>query len=100
MIRAWLYVGVSGAIWFAEGFLFSRFLAFSHVQTAILATFYFALYTTAVLALRRYVQQPANGLIRIEEWRLLSVTPMIATVVGSFVSLPVVLLVLALGMAV
>jgi hypothetical protein len=97
MIRASLYLGASGLIWFAEGFLFSRFLAFSPWQTAILGLFYLALFAASLWALRDFVRRQEVLPDGMATWRALSLAPMLTTILGSFVSLPVVLFVLALG---
>lgn len=95
--RASVYILASGVIWFAEGYLFSRFLAFSAWQTVLLASFYGLLFAWSVRALRGGLVQPPTGSEEMAAWRLLSLTPMLTTILGSFVSLPLVLLVLALG---
>jgi hypothetical protein len=97
VIRASLYLGVSALIWFAEGFIFSRFLAFSVWQTGILALFYMALFGAALRALRNFTLKEASKPDGMAAWRVLSLAPMLTTILGSFVSLPVVLFVLALG---
>jgi hypothetical protein len=97
MIRASLYVGTSALIWFAEGFLFSRFLAFSPWQTALLGLFYVALFAASLWAFRNFTRRQADLDSGITAWRALSLAPTLTTILGSFVSLPVVLFVLALG---
>jgi hypothetical protein len=97
MFRASLYVGASALIWFAEGFLFSRFLGFSIWQTATLGLFYVALFAASLWALRDVVRQGYESNGSVTAWRMLSLAPMVTVIIGSFVSLPVVLLVLALG---
>jgi hypothetical protein len=97
MVRATLYVGASALIWLAEGFMFSRFLAFSLWQTAFLGVVYLALLGVSLRALRRAWRRQAEVSSDLAAWRLLSLAPMVATILGSFVSLPIVLAVLTLG---
>jgi hypothetical protein len=95
MIRAILYLFASGVIWLVEGFLFSRFLRFSAIQTGIMAVIYVALFAAAlryILLLSR--RQEEVGLSR---WRYLSLAPMLTVTLGSFASLPVLLAILVLG---
>lgn len=95
MIRAWLYVVAAGIVWFVEGFLFSRFLQMSAVQTVVLFVLYAGLFSAAVWALMRSMrdQGPGEGAL----WRQLALAPMAVAIVGSFLSLPLVLLVAILG---
>jgi hypothetical protein len=97
MFRALLYVVASALIWFAEGFLFSRFLGFSIWQTALLGVFYVAVFAASLWALRNVIRQSPETESGVAAWRMLSLAPMLTVVIGSFVSLPVILLVLALG---
>jgi hypothetical protein len=99
VIVAWFYVLVAGVVWFAEGFLFSRFFSFSVWQTALAAVFYLAVFIAAVMTLARRARGEYN-VADVARWRLLSLAPMLVVILGSFVSLPVMLLVLALGKAV
>ena len=77
--------------------MFSRFLAFSAWQTGILALFYTALFGAALRALRNFTRHESAKLNGIAPWRVLSLAPMLTVILGSFISLPVVLFVLALG---
>ena len=97
MVRATLYVGASALIWLAEGFMFSRLLAFSPWQTVLLGALYLALLGVSLRALRRAWQRQAEISSELSAWRFLSLAPMVTTILGSFVSLPIVLAVLALG---
>jgi hypothetical protein len=97
VIRAYFYVTLSAVIWFAEGFLLSRFLAFSIPQTVLLAAFYTAALAVAVVGLRRAMAKERQTVEGLSHWRAMSVAPMATTIVGSFLSLPLVLVVLALG---
>ncbi len=97
MIRATLYLVASGIIWLIEGFLFSYLLRFALWQTAVMAVVYVGLFLLAVrylllLNTRRAVSE--NGLA---PWRYLSLAPMVTVIVGSFASLPLLLVILALG---
>lgn len=97
MVRATLYVGVSAVIWLVEGFMFSRFLAFSPWQTALLGLVYIVLFGAALWTLRSTWQRRSELSGDLASWRVLSLAPMVTTILGSFVSLPIVLVVLALG---
>jgi hypothetical protein len=58
---------------------------------------YAVLFAAAVLALRRTARrQPVAG-AGDDHWRLLALAPMLVVVVGSFVSLPLLLAIVALG---
>jgi hypothetical protein len=96
MFRAYLYLAAAGVIWLIEGFLFSYYLGFAAWQVALLAIVYLALYT---LALRVFVRSLRNygGEGELSPWRAVSLAPMIVVVVGSFVSIPLVIAVAALG---
>lgn len=96
MIRAVFYLVVAGAVWFAEAFLFTRFLAFSAGQTVLAAGFYVALYLVVVTTLIRAVARDSRA-GDVARWRALSLAPMLAVIVGSFVSLPVLLVIAALS---
>ena len=97
MARAILYVGASALIWLAEGFLFSRFLDFSPWQTVLLGVVYLVLMGVALRALQRTWRQRSELSGELAAWRILSLAPMVTVIVGSFISLPIVLAVLALG---
>jgi hypothetical protein len=97
MIRAALYLVASGIVWVVEGFIFARMLGFTPWQTALMAAVYVGLWAVAasrLLGLR--ASQPA-GSQHLPEWRYLSLAPMLVVVLGSFASLPILLLILALG---
>jgi hypothetical protein len=97
MIRATLYVGASALIWLAEGLMFSRFLAFSVWQTTLLGLVYLALLGLSLSALQNAWRRQSELSGDLAAWRLLALAPMVTTILGSFVSLPIVLFVLALG---
>ena len=97
MVRASLYVGASALIWLAEGFMFSRFLAFSAWQTALLGMVYLVLLGAALRALQRTWRQRSELSGELAAWRMWSLAPMVTVILGSFLSLPIVLAVLALG---
>src|SRR5207245_2837914 len=97
--RATVYVGASALVWLAEGFMFSRFLAFSAWQTALLGVVYVVFLGVALWALRKTWRQRSELSGDLAAWRTLSLAPMVTTILGSFVSLPIVLIVLALGKA-
>jgi hypothetical protein len=96
MIRASFYLLAAGAIWFVEGFLFSRFLDFNAVQTGLAVVFYAALFgvvtTQLIRAMRRDIETGDTA-----RWRYLSMAPMVTVILGSFVSLPIVLVIVIIG---
>ena len=77
--------------------MFSRFLTFSAWQTALLGVVYVALLGVALWALRKTWRQRSELSADLATWRLLSLAPMVTTILGSFISLPIVLIVVALG---
>lgn len=95
MVRAVLYLLASGAIWLAEGFLFSRFLGFSAWQTVLMTLVYLALFSAAATWLLRLYA--TDSMDELPVWRHLSLAPMLVVILGSFASLPIVLLILAAG---
>jgi hypothetical protein len=97
VIRAGIYVLAAGVIWLAEGVLFSRLLGFSHVQVALVAVLYVALFGIAVLQLVRSAGRQPTGAGQLSPWRYISVAPMLVVVLGSFVSLPILLLIALIG---
>lgn len=97
MIRAYLYLGAAGIIWLIEGFLFSYYLRFDPWQVAMMATVYVTLYAIAVWYFLRSLREPHERERDLSVWRMVSIAPMVVMVVGSFVSLPLILLVAALG---
>jgi hypothetical protein len=97
VIRAGIYVLAAGVIWLAEGFLFSRLLGFSHVQVAAVALMYSALFGVAVLQLLRSARRYSSGASQLSPWRYISLAPMLVIVLGSFVSLPILLLIALIG---
>ncbi|HEX6507238.1 MAG TPA: hypothetical protein VF221_06350 [Chloroflexota bacterium] len=97
MVRTSLYLLAAAVIWLAEGFLFSRFLAFSTWQTVLLFVFYVALMCAALYALVALARSSGERPDGLAAWRALSLAPMVTFIVGSFVSLPLVLFVLVLG---
>lgn len=84
-------------VWLAEGFIFSRFLQYSAWQTALMAVLYVALFLGAVKYFARFARKYTAPVEGISVWRLVSLAPMIAVILGSFISLPVLLLIAALG---
>jgi hypothetical protein len=97
MIRAKLYVGLSGIVWLVEGFLFSRLLHFRAWQTGLMVVMYVGLFTLVVSVLLRSIPQPDVHDENAAVWRYVSLAPMLTVVVGSFVSLPLILCILVLG---
>jgi uncharacterized membrane protein YhaH (DUF805 family) len=96
MFRAAVYLGAAGIVRLAEGFLFSRFFGFSAGQTVAAAIFYVALYGVAISLLVRALRS-GDETGDLARWRCLSLAPMVVVVLGSFVSLPVMLVILAVG---
>ena len=96
MIRALIYLTAGAAIWLAEGFLFSYFLQFHPWQVVLMAAVYLGLLVVAVRLLRRQMttRQDAGSMA---VWRYLSLAPMLVVIVGSFASLPILILIAALG---
>jgi flagellar biosynthesis protein FliP len=97
MIRAVFYLAASALIWLAEGFLFSYFLQFQAWQVVLMAIVYSCLVAIAVQLLRRQAATYVTESDRIAVWRYLSLAPMIVLVVGSFASLPILLVIAGLG---
>lgn len=97
VIRAAAYLIASGVVWVIEGFLFSRLLVFSASQVALTIAIYLGLFVAAALLLIRFVRRFRDDTGDLPRWRLLSLAPMLVAIVGSFVSLPLLLLVVALG---
>jgi len=97
VIRSALYVLASGVVWLVEGFLFSRLLALAAWQTGLLLFLYLALFAVAVAAFVRAAKRQPVSPEGVAHWRSLALAPMLVAVLGSFVSLPLVLLIALLG---
>ena len=97
MVRGIFYLIASGIVWMVEGFIFSRFLQFSAWQTALMALLYACLFAAAAAWLFRLASAAPPSESSLPVWRYISVAPMLTAIVGSFVSLPLVLLIIALG---
>lgn len=97
MIRAALYLVASGAIWFAEGFIFTTFLGFRAWQIGLVVTIYAVLWVAAAIWLIRLGQRQRALAQPLAAWRYLSLAPMLTVIVGSFASLPILLAIAALG---
>lgn len=97
LIRAWFYLVASAVIWFAEAFLFSYFLRFSAGQIVLMAVFYLLLFGIAARYLIRGLSGLGSSAEDVAAWRLVSLMPMLVVILGSFVSLPILLLVVAAG---
>lgn len=91
-----MYLGIAGLIWLGEGILFGHFLRMSPWQIVLLVILYVALY---VVVLRYFLLslRDEHGAPDMAKWRAVSVAPMVVTIIGSFVSLPLILLVAVLG---
>lgn len=97
MIRAAIYLLVAGGLWMAEGFLFSRLLGFAPWQVAIMVIMYAGLFVAALALLVRFARRYHQTEAELPIWRLISLAPMLLVVVGSFISLPLLLLIAGLG---
>jgi hypothetical protein len=97
MSRATMYLLACGAIWFTEGYIFSVFLAFRVWQTLLLTTVYAALWLTAAAWLFALVRREGANGNALPAWRYLSLAPMLTVTLGSFISLPIVVTIAALG---
>jgi hypothetical protein len=96
VIRAGFYLSAAAIVWLTEGFIFSRFLDFDARQVTLMAVVYVGLFASAILFLIRTSARDGVGQ-RLPRWRMLSAAPMISLILGSFVSLPVLLVVASLG---
>lgn len=97
MVRAITYLVVSAVIWLGEGFLFSRLLGFTVLETALAAVVYLCLYAVSVAVFVRHTGRIRTANPDLPEWRLLSAAPMIVVIVGSFISLPLLVAIYAIG---
>jgi hypothetical protein len=96
MFRAYAYLAAAGVVWMTECGLFSHFLGLSPWQVVLLAIIYLALFVLAVRVLLRSLASHREG-PEIAPWRAVSLAPMVVIVLGSFVSLPLIVLVVLLG---
>ncbi|GAC1325815.1 MAG: hypothetical protein NVS2B16_14870 [Chloroflexota bacterium] len=97
MIRSVLYLVGACAMWVIEGFVFSRFLDFSVWQTALMVTVYVIFFGVAAWALLSRLRAYPGDVASLPLWRYASLAPMLAMVLGSFASLPVLLAISVLG---
>lgn len=97
VIRSVFYLSAGGVVWMAEGFLFSYFLQFHPWQVVLTAIVYLCLLGAGAVLLRRQLATADHAPAQVALWRYLSLAPMVVVVVGSFASLPVLLLILGLG---
>lgn len=98
MIRASLYLLVAGVVWLAEGFVFASFFSFSRWQTVTMAAVYTTLLAVAFAAFLRFAQHyPVDREGALPMWRYVSLAPQVALIMGSFVSLPILVAILAVG---
>ena len=77
--------------------MFSWFLHFRAWQVALAAILYLGLFVAATLMLMRFSQRYQEAEGGLAAWRLISLAPMVVAIVGSFASLPILLLIVALG---
>lgn len=94
---AYGYLAAAGLVWLAEGFLFSRFLGFLPWQVGVMVVLYLALFGYAVRLLGHGLRTATAEETNSPAWRLVSLAPMLAVIVGSFASLPILLLIAVLG---
>jgi len=97
MLRAYLYLAAAGVMWLGEAFLFAYYLGMAPWQTALLGCMYASLFAIATHFLLRSMREHDSGQSDLAAWRAVSLAPMLVVIVGSFASLPLILLVLALG---
>lgn len=97
MIRGLLYLLVSLVIWCTEAGLFSLLLNFSAGQTAALFLLYVLLATVVIGSFVRQTRARHGPIQDMPQWRYMSLGPMLVTIVGSFVSLPLLLFVAVAG---
>jgi hypothetical protein len=97
MLRACFYLMSSGLIWLVEGFLFSYYLGLAIWQEALLLIIYLALFGVALRATLQALRSRPDSPEGISAWRLLAFAPAAVAILGSFVSLPLILIVVALG---
>lgn len=97
MLRAYFYLIASGVIWLVEGFLFSYYLGLVLWQSALLLVIYLALLGVALRATVRTLRDHPETPEGVSPWRLLAFAPAAVAIVGSFISLPLILIVVALG---
>jgi hypothetical protein len=96
LLRAYIYLAAAGMIWLTEGFLFSHYLGFAPWQTALIALIYLGLYAVALRYFVASLRTSAHN-DDLSPWRAVSLAPMLVVLLGSFVSLPLILLVTVLG---
>jgi hypothetical protein len=97
VIRAWLSLAAAAGIWFAEGFVFSQFLAFRIWQVALMGAIYALFFVVALTPFRKFAGSHSASAHEVDGWRLLSAAPMMVIILGSFISLPILLAIVALG---
>jgi hypothetical protein len=97
LLRAYGYLGVAGVVWLVEGALFGYFLRFVLWQLMVLLAIYTALLVVALRALLKNLNQPQVAGADVAVWRLVALAPMLVVIVGSFASLPILLIVALLG---
>jgi hypothetical protein len=97
LVRASFYLLASAAVWFAEGYIFSTFLDFSFWQIVLTFVVYAALFAIAAAAFVRFARTYRPGEDGLAPWRALAWAPVMVAIIGSFCSLPVLLLIAALG---
>jgi hypothetical protein len=96
VFRAYLYLLVAGIVWCGEGLVFGNRLDLRVWQIVLLAVIYLGLYAAVVRVFLRSLRDHEPG-GEYPAWRVVSLAPMLAAVVGSFISLPLLLAVVALG---
>ena len=97
MIRAGLYLLAAGAIWIAEGIVFSRFLGFTAWQTTVIVLMYAGFFGMACLGLIKQTRSHRGHTGSQPLWRYVALAPMLTVVLGSFASLPLLVAVSVLG---
>jgi hypothetical protein len=97
MARAYLYLALAGLAWLIEGFLFSHYLNFSWWQSGILGVLYLSLFALATQRLLDALRAPPDTSAHVAAWRVVTLAPMLVVILGSFASLPLIVVVAALG---
>lgn len=93
MTRAILYLFIAGLVWLVEGFLFSRLLHLGPAEIAVVVIMYAVLFSLAAGAFVRYAGSSGTDQGDLARWRMLASAPMVVVIIGSFLSLPLVVLV-------
>jgi len=97
VIRGVLYLLAAGVAWMGEGFAFSRFLMFVPWQTVAMVVVYAVLFGVACWQFSRLARRHPASDGTLPFWRYVSLAPQLTLVAGSFLSLPILIALLAIG---